>query len=191
MKHKSIGKQNSMIYDTVRNYGLFSIWSTEAVQWEDGRPWTHGTVDDRGNNNHNNRSFTIWIKKGCLITRNSKHIKTTPITAEQYLWDQLTWHTDDPPYKILKQYETLSTYSVPNNAKNRRREETYMNNHSDMQTRNTQGYTTSNVPNNWEHTGIIEQAPINGTNGPIDKTDKNINTWTLYSRISRKLDRLT
>ena len=38
----------------------------------------------------------------------------------------------------LKQYETLSSYTVSNNAMNRRREETYMSNYSDAQTSNTQ-----------------------------------------------------
>ena len=66
-----------------------------------------------------------------------------------------------------------------------------MKNYSDMQTNNTQGHTISNVPNNHEHTGIIEQTPKSGTNGHIDKTDENINTRTQYDRISRKLDRLT
>ena len=125
-----------------------------------------------------------------MITGKSKHIKTTPISAEHYLRDQLTWHTEDPVDKIFKQYETLAPYTVPNYAKNRR-EETYMNNHSDMQTSNTQGHNISNVQNNWDHTGIIEQTLINGTNVHIDKTDKNINTQTLYGRISMKVDRLT
>ena len=69
--------------------------------------------------------------------------------------------------------------------------ETYMNNHSDMQTSNTQGHTICNVPNNQEHTGIIKQSPINGRNGYIDKTDENIDTQTQYGRISRKPDSLT
>ena len=62
-----------------------------------------------------------------------------------------------------------------------------MNNHSDTQTSSTHGYTINNTSNNQEHTGIIEKTP---TNGHIDKTDENINTWTPYGRISRKLDRL-
>ena len=133
----------------------------------------------RGDHCHNNRTYTIRITKtDCIITRNSKHIKTTPITAEQYLRSQLTWHIEDPLDKILKQYEMPFPYNVPNNAKNGRREETYVNNHSDTQTSITQGHTISNVPNNEEHTGIIKQTPINGTSGHIDKTDDNINTQT-------------
>ena len=152
--------------------------------------WTHGTVVGIGNHNHNNRSYIIrFTKTGCIITRNSKHIKTTPITAEQYLRDQHTHHAEDPLDKILKQYESLSQYNVPKNAKNRRREETYMNNHSDTQTSNTQGHTISNILSDWEHAGIIEKTAINGTSGHIGKTDENINTGTQCGRMSRKLDR--
>ena len=108
----------------------------------------HGTVIGRGNHNHNNRCYTIGITKtGCIITGISKHIKKTPNTAEKFLRDQLTQHTEYPLDKILKKYETLCPYNVPNNAKNRRRMETYINNHSDMQTRKTQGHTMINVPN--------------------------------------------
>ena len=63
-----------------------------------------------------------------------------------------------------------------------------MNNKSDMQNSNTQGHTINNVPNNWEQTRIIKQTPINGN---IDKQDESINTWTHYSRLSRKMDRHT
>ena len=98
----------------------------------------HGTVVGRGDHNHNNRSYTIGIIKiGHIIPRNSKHIITIPITVEQHFRDQLTQHTEDPLDKILKQYETISPYNVPNNAKNRKREATYMNNYSDMQTSST------------------------------------------------------
>ena len=71
----------------------------------------------------------------------------------------------------------LSPYNEPNNAKNGRMGNT-LNNHSDMQTRNTQGHNISNVPNNLENTGIIKQTPIIGTNEHIEKTDENINTQT-------------
>ena len=63
----------------------------------------HGTVVGRGNHNHKNRSNTIRdTNTGCIITRNSKHFKTTPIATEQYLRDQLTLQTEDPLDKILK-----------------------------------------------------------------------------------------
>ena len=75
-------------YDTARNYASFSIGSTVVVQQEDGGKWTDGRVFGRGDHNHSNRSYTIRLTKtGCIINRNSKHIKATPITAKQYLTD--------------------------------------------------------------------------------------------------------
>ena len=98
---------NDKKYDTARNYYLFSIGSIIVVQWQNGGLWTHGTVVGGGDHNHNNRSYTIRITKtGHIITRNSKHIKTTPITAEQYLRDQFTCHTKDSLNKILNETTT-------------------------------------------------------------------------------------
>ena len=83
--------RNDMNYDPARNYDLFSIGSTIAVQWQDGGPWTHCTIVGAGYHNHNNRSCRIRVTKtGHMATRNSKHIKTSPITAEHYLRDRLT-----------------------------------------------------------------------------------------------------
>ena len=55
--------KNDKKYNTARNYDLFSIGSTVAVQQEDGGPWTHGTVVGRGDHIHNNRSYTIRVTK--------------------------------------------------------------------------------------------------------------------------------
>ena len=75
--------RNIKNYDTVRNYDLFSIGSTVVVQWEDGWLWTHWTIAVAGNNNHKNRSYTIRITRtGHIVTKNSRHIKTTLIPAE-------------------------------------------------------------------------------------------------------------
>ena len=32
---------------TPRNYVSISLGSTVAVQWEDGGPWTHGTIEEK------------------------------------------------------------------------------------------------------------------------------------------------
>ena len=66
--------RNYKNYDTARNYDLFSIGSTVAVQQEDGKPWTHGIIVGTGTDNYNNRSYTIRITRtDCIVTRNSKH----------------------------------------------------------------------------------------------------------------------
>ena len=77
------------------------------AQSEDGGSWTHGTVVGRGDHNHNDRSYTMRVtqKMGHIITRNIKQIKTMSITAEHYLRDQCTKHTENPLDKILKQFK--------------------------------------------------------------------------------------
>ena len=127
-------------------------------------------------------------KAGHTIPRNSKHIKTTPITAEQYLRDQLNWHAGDPLDKILKQTESLFPHNVQNNDEERRREETDMNNNSDTRTSSAQGHTLNNTQNNHKHKRVIKRA---SKNGHIDKSDENSNTQTCYGRVSRKPDGLT
>ena len=77
------------------------------VQHEDSRPWTNGTVVGNKDHNHNNRSYTICITKTAkLITRNNKHVQTTLITAEHYLWDQADkQRRTDTVEDIIKQFE--------------------------------------------------------------------------------------
>ena len=55
--------KNDKKYDNSRNYYLFSKGSTVVLQLKDGGPWTHETVVCRGDHNHNNRSYTIRVKK--------------------------------------------------------------------------------------------------------------------------------
>ena len=44
-------------------------------------------------------------KTGQRVTRNSKHMKATSITAEQYLWEQLSKINVDAVDDILKHVE--------------------------------------------------------------------------------------
>ena len=69
---------------TPRNYVSVPIGSTVVVQHEDEGPWTHGTVEGKGDHNHHDKFYNILITKmGQLVTRDRKHIKPTQITAEQ------------------------------------------------------------------------------------------------------------
>ena len=97
--------RNDKIYDTSRIYASFSLGSTVVVQWEDGGPWTHGMVVERGDHNHSNRPCIKQIKSGWVVTRNNKHIKATPTTAKQYLRDQLSKNTTNTVDEILKHFE--------------------------------------------------------------------------------------
>ena len=44
-----------------RNYISIPTGSTIAVQCEDGGPWTHGTMEDKGDHNHHDRPYNIGI----------------------------------------------------------------------------------------------------------------------------------
>ena len=131
--------RNDKNYDIARFHGVFSIKSIVVVQWEDGGPLTHATIAWSGNHDHNNKYYTIRnTTTGHIVTRNRKHIKITPIKAEPYLRDQLTWHTDVDMDRILKQYETLSMDRVQSSTSNKRREKTCMNKLIDIHISNTQ-----------------------------------------------------
>ena len=51
--------RNNKNYDAARNYDLFSLGSTVAVQQEDGGPVTHGTIVAIGSHHHSKRSYTV------------------------------------------------------------------------------------------------------------------------------------
>ena len=45
--------------DTLRNYSSITVGSTVAVEWEDGEPWTHWTIMNKGDHNHNDWSYRV------------------------------------------------------------------------------------------------------------------------------------
>ena len=54
----------------------------------------NGIIIDKVDYNHNDQSYRVKeMETRCLITRNSKHIKATPITAEKYPWEKLSKNT--------------------------------------------------------------------------------------------------
>ena len=60
----------------------FPTGLTVSVLQEGGLP-THGTIADKGEDNHNDRSHKIRVTKtGQLIIRYSRHVKITHISAE-------------------------------------------------------------------------------------------------------------
>ena len=57
--------------DSSQNFVSLSIGSTVVVQQEDRGLWTHGTIEDKGDHNHHDRSYKICITKtGKIITCN-------------------------------------------------------------------------------------------------------------------------
>ena len=49
--------------DTFKNYVSIPIGSTVVVQQENQGPWTHGTMEGKGDQNHHDRSYHICITK--------------------------------------------------------------------------------------------------------------------------------
>ena len=77
--------RNDKDNDTSKHFHPLPIGSTVAVKCEDGGPWTHGTIEEKGNHNHHNRSYKIHITTtGKTTTCKRQHLKPTPISAEWY-----------------------------------------------------------------------------------------------------------
>ena len=49
--------------DSSKNFVFIPIGSTVMVQQEDGGPWTHGTIEGKGDQNHHDRLCHIYIRK--------------------------------------------------------------------------------------------------------------------------------
>ena len=58
-KHYEALVRGKMKNDTPRKYTSIPVGSTGMVQCEDSEPWIHGTMEGKGDNNHNDRSYTI------------------------------------------------------------------------------------------------------------------------------------
>ena len=104
-------ERNDTNYDTGRNYDLFSIGSTVVVQWEDGGPWTHGTIIGTGDHNHNNR---LWHWHA--TTKNKKELwvceslrKMTSAKAE-WMWNTTYQNIFDKAKAIIKEDACMRFY---------------------------------------------------------------------------------
>ena len=94
--------KNDQGNDTSKIFMSIPIGSTVAVQQEDGGPWTYGTVVDKGDHNHHNRSYKTQVTKtGRIITCNRQPIRPKPITAENFLYNQLSKHTRTDPLDTI------------------------------------------------------------------------------------------
>ena len=58
---KLINRQHKNNNDTLPVFSYIPIVSAVAVQRENGRPWTHGTVVSSGDYNHHGRSYVIQL----------------------------------------------------------------------------------------------------------------------------------
>ena len=73
-------------FGTIRDYNSIPIGSTVAVQWEERKLWTPGTVIDKDDYSHSDFSNRLKVMKTEWLTiRNSKNMKATPIMNQLYL----------------------------------------------------------------------------------------------------------
>ena len=73
-----------------------------------------GTVVDKGDHNHHNRSYKIQVTKtGRIITCNRQHIRPTPVTAEN---NQLNKHTKPDPLDAILDH--IQRHPLPPTTKN-------------------------------------------------------------------------
>ena len=83
---KLMDRQHKNDNDTPPVFPYIPTGSAVAVQQEDSRPWTHGTVVGSGDYNYHGRSYIIQLTtNGRHITWNRWHIKPTTVAADAYL----------------------------------------------------------------------------------------------------------
>ena len=136
------------------------IGSAVAVQQEDGRPWTHGTIVGTGDHNHHNKSYTIQLTIiGRLSTHNRHHIKLMSVTADTYRQCHATKQQNertDPLAEILNNitkhppaYATIQTPDACEQYNTKQKEEAKDSEHYSAEARNSTRQTnTQAVKNN-------------------------------------------
>ena len=123
--------------DTSAGFPCIPIGSAVAVQQEDGRLWSHGTIVGTGDHNHQDKSYTIQLTINArCITHNRHHIKLTSVTADTYIQYHATKQQNvrtDPLVEILnnitKHPAAYATRQTPDacelyNTKKKRRQRT-------------------------------------------------------------------
>ena len=77
---------------------IFPIGALVIVQKEDGGPWTHGTIINHNKEDHHMQSYRIKLSlSGCVITRNTKHIRETSIMPWMYRKIEKIKQTENDP----------------------------------------------------------------------------------------------
>ena len=86
--HTNNNDDHSETLVELRNYNFIPIGSTILVQEEDGGPWTHSTITEKGDQYINDQSYKVCMtKRGWLINQKEqacegyiKHIRAAPQT---------------------------------------------------------------------------------------------------------------
>ena len=116
---KLLDRQHENNNDASPVFASIPIGSHVVVQWEDGGPWTHGTIVGTGDHNHHDRAYTIQLTTNSRqITHNRQHIKPTSITADtslQYHTTKQSHTRTDPLADILNNINKNSMAHTSNN----------------------------------------------------------------------------
>ena len=98
-------------------FASIPIWSTVAVQWENGGPWTHWTIVGKGDHDHHDWSYIIQVTTtGRRITCNRQHIRPISISEDEYICYQATKHANRQtiPFDALLEHINSNPMSYSN-----------------------------------------------------------------------------
>ena len=167
------------------------IGSAVAVQHEDNRPWTHGTVVNTGNHNHHDRSYIIQLtKNGRCISQNRWHIKPTTVTENTYLQHQSNKQSNiktDPLAEILNNINRNPAIHTTRQVRN-------INNTCEQYNEQTANKIVQEEANIEQYNKKADSSQERGTGGTCDKRaslQENEVNRTRSGCIVRKPDRFT
>ena len=141
-------KQQKNNNDTSAVFPCIPIGSAVAVQWEDSRPWTPGTIVGTGDNNHHDKCHRIQLTiNGRCITCNRYPIELTSVTADAYIQYYATKQQNartDPLAEILNNitkhpaaYATRQTPDACEQYNTKQKEEAKESKHYSVEPRNS------------------------------------------------------
>ena len=188
---KLVDREGKNDNDTSPVFSNIPIGSAVAVQHEDGRPWTHGTVVGMGNHNHHDRSYIIQLTKNArCISRNRWHIKPTTVTADMYLQHQSKKQSNiktDPLTEILNNINRNPAIYTTRQASN-------INNTSEQYNEQTANKIVQEEADIGQYNKKADSSQERGTGSTCDKKaslqEDKVNR-TRSGHIVRKPDRLT
>ena len=187
---KLVDRQGKNDQDTSPLFSNIPIGSTVAVQYEDGGPWIHGTVVDKGDHNHHDRSYVIQLTtNGRCILRNRWHVRLTTVTADKYIQHQSNKQcniTTDPLTETLNNINKNPAIYSTRQVKN-------INNTSEQHN----GHTTNKIPKQEatmeQHNKKPDSSKERGTSGSTNRKaslqENEVNRMR-SGHIVRKPDRL-
>ena len=181
--NKLIERQLKNTNDASSIFLRIPIGSAVAVQQEDGRLWTHGTIVGTGDHNQHDKSYMIQLTtNGRCITCNRCHIKPTTVAANTYIQYHSTKQQNvraDPLADILNNntknsaaYATIQTMNILGHSDKKQKEETKDKEQHSSKARNSSRQTCTDVIRD-DRTIIHDGDTIRTRSGCVSKkTDR-------------------